>query len=415
MNVKIGAAHTYTYECDKICSECYELTNEEADHDVVYVEASDASCTVNGNVEYWYCSYCGSTWTDEALTQVSNQMSIVVPAPGHVDENGDFKCDTCSEKALPADGTVLTIPQALAIAKLYSHNTYTTQKYYITGIVTGLYNTTYGNFYIKDAEGNQICIYGLYTADGKTRYDKMDYKPINGDEVTVYTVLGMYNSTAQGKNAWLDEVVAHEHDYSSVVTEATCTTDGYTTHTCTLCSLSYVDSEVEALGHTTDAGMCERCGREIGGEAIVETLAKFDFGANGSAAHVDGSNLGTSKSYTAGGYTLALTGLSNVYGPAYDAKGNSCIKLGTSSKTASLTFTVDENVTEVVIYVAKYKANTSKINVNGTAYTLTKASNNGEYDAITIDTTATKTITLTTVSGGVRCMIDSIVFNGYAQ
>ena len=38
--------------------------------------------------------------------------------------------------------------------------------------------------------------------------------------------------------------------YESVVTEPTCTTGGYTTHTCTICGDSYVDSYVDATGHT---------------------------------------------------------------------------------------------------------------------------------------------------------------------
>ena len=107
--------------------------------------------------------------------------------------------------------------------------------------------------------------------------------------------------------------------------------------------------------------------------------------------------------------------MANIYGPAYDAKGNSCIKIGSSKNTGSFKFTVEENVTEVIIYVAQYKANTTKITVNGTAYTVTTASNNGAYTEIKIDTTTTKTISLSTVSGGVRCMINSIVYYGYNQ
>ena len=118
---------------------------------------------------------------------------------------------------------------------------------------------------------------------------------------------------------------------------------------------------------------------------------------------------------TNNGYTLNITGGTNMYPSSYDAKGNSCIKFGTSSKTGSMTFTVPENVTEVVICVAKYKANTTKINVNGTEYTLTNSSNDGAYDEIVIDTTTTKTISFATVSGGVRAMVNTIVFNGYAQ
>ena len=141
-----------------------------------------------------------------------------------------------------------------------------------------------------------------------------------------------------------------------------------------------------------------------------QLLATFDFGANGSAAHADGTAYSGSKSYTNEGYTLSLTGMEKVYGPAYDAKGNSCIKLGTSSVVGKFSFTVADDVNQVIIYVAKYKTNTTKISVNGTAYTLTKNSNDGEYDAIVVDTTTTKTVSFTTVSGGVRCMINTVEF-----
>ena len=75
-----------------------------------------------------------------------------------------------------------------------------------------------------------------------------------------------------------------------------------------------------------------------------------------------------------------------------------------------MTFTVGANVNKVVIYVAQYKANTTKIKVNNASYTITTASNNGAYTAIEIDTTTTKTISFTTVSGGYRAMVNSIVF-----
>jgi hypothetical protein len=60
----------------------------------------------------------------------------------------------------------------------------------------------------------------------------------------------------------------------------------------------------------------------------------------------------------------------NFYTGARDAQGNSCFKLGTSSKIGSFKFEVPDDVTEVVIYAAKYKAKTSKITVNGKTYTL---------------------------------------------
>ncbi len=145
--------------------------------------------------------------------------------------------------------------------------------------------------------------------------------------------------------------------------------------------------------------------------AAIEKLATFALGANGTASHNDGSEK-TSYTETNNGITLTLSSMSKVYTGARDAKGNSALKLGTSSATGKFSFTVGDNVKEVVIYVAKYKANTTKISVNGTAYTIATSSNDGQYTAITVDTSVNKTVTFETVSGGVRCMVDSIEFKG---
>ena len=47
--------------------------------------------------------------------------------------------------------------------------------------------------------------------------------------------------------------VSHTHSYKAVVTAPTCTSKGYTTHTCA-CGDSYVDTYVDALGHAWDNG-----------------------------------------------------------------------------------------------------------------------------------------------------------------
>ena len=146
-------------------------------------------------------------------------------------------------------------------------------------------------------------------------------------------------------------------------------------------------------------------------KAADEIVATFEFGDNSTAEHVDGSDLGASKSYTSGTYTLALTSMSKVYGPAYDATGKSCIKLGTSSVIGQFTFTAPEDVTSVKFNVAMYKAKSTKITINGgTAQSITTSSNDGSYTAVEVDTSSTKDVTFATVSGNCRCMIDSIVF-----
>ena len=74
--------HSYTYPCDQTCALCGELTNPNAAHNIVYMDAVAAGCHMTGNVEYWYCSDCGAAWTDEALTQQTNLKSVVIPAQG---------------------------------------------------------------------------------------------------------------------------------------------------------------------------------------------------------------------------------------------------------------------------------------------------------------------------------------------
>lgn len=150
-----------------------------------------------------------------------------------------------------------------------------------------------------------------------------------------------------------------------------------------------------------------------GAQTPVE-LAVFNLGADGSASHNDGSGK-TSYSETVDGITLSITSGTNMYTGARDAKGNSCLKFGSSKAVGSCKFEVPANVTKVIIAVAKYKANTTKVSVNGTTHTLTKNSNDGQYDLIEIDTTSVRTITFATVSGGVRAMMNTITFIGYAQ
>ena len=63
------------------------------------------------------------------------------------------------------------------------------------------------------------------------------------DGYTAYTcsVCGDYYTVA---------ITALGHDYEAVVTDPTCTQDGYTTYTCTRCGDSYTADETDALGHS---------------------------------------------------------------------------------------------------------------------------------------------------------------------
>ena len=108
--------------------------------------------------------------------------------------------------------TTLTIEEAIALGESKEHNTYTDEKYYVTGIITSVYNEQYGNMYIEDENGNRLTIYGTYSADGELRYDAMEVKPVKGDTVTIYGRVGQYSGTAQIKNGWIVDHVPGEGD-----------------------------------------------------------------------------------------------------------------------------------------------------------------------------------------------------------
>lgn len=216
-----------------------------------------------------------------------------------------------------------------------------------------------------------------------------------------------------------DYFVAHlvtytcTHSYSgdcdTVCNECGASRDVTAEHTYT----NNCDTECDVCGYTrqithTDSnndGICDVCNN-------IASVALFEFGANDSTKTDESNQDGSmaSGTYTSGNYTLVLTGMNKVYDGSYDAKGNSCLKLGTSQEGGSFTFTVDDTIKSVVIKVAGYKGNKAKINVNGTDHEITKYSQDGEYVEITIDTSTTKTVEFKTSSGGYRCKIDSIAF-----
>ena len=76
---------------------------------------------------------------------------------------------------------------------------------------------------------------------------------------------GTYRITSIGSDGANSEGEWHTHAYTPAVTAPTCTTDGYTTHTCA-CGDSYTDSTVPALTHDwadatcTDPKTCKRTG-----------------------------------------------------------------------------------------------------------------------------------------------------------
>ena len=136
--------------------------------------------------------------------------------------------------------------------------------------------------------------------------------------------------------------VSHTHSYKAVVTAPTCTSKGYTTHTCA-CGESYVDTYVDALGHSWDSGKvtkqptetetgirtyaCTRCG-----ETKTETIPKLTHEHSYKAVV-------TVPTCTAKGYTTHTCACGDSYVDTYTAALGHDWDSGTVTKEPTATET----------------------------------------------------------------------------
>ncbi len=126
---------------------------------------------------------------------------------------GTGTTDPAPEVETPAADSELTIEKANAFGSTFESNAYSSAKYYVVGKVKEVKSTTWGNMVLEDEKGNTFEIYGMYAKDTtdeqisnkdySTRFDTFETKPVVGDTVKVYGIIGKYNTTVQMKNAWL--------------------------------------------------------------------------------------------------------------------------------------------------------------------------------------------------------------------
>ena len=103
---------------DGKCDKCGTAIGDHV-HELVHTDAKAATCTENGNVEYWYCEGCDSYFTDAEGKNKVDAADVVVPAAHKVEhvaakeatetENGNVEywhCPECGGVWLDADCTV---------------------------------------------------------------------------------------------------------------------------------------------------------------------------------------------------------------------------------------------------------------------------------------------------------------------
>ena len=195
-----------------IISGDYAWTWTFADGKFTFCGNGDDTVTLASNASEQYGNkfrgYKNTTVTNEQYAETYPCKFTLYKLDGDAPSTPDTPVEP--EPDVPAEPDVenLTIADAIALGQTFAHNTFSENKYYVTGVITEVYNTQYGNMKLTDDAGNILTIYGTYSADGSTRYDALEVKPVAGDTVTIYGIVGQYNGTSQIKNGWIVEHTA---------------------------------------------------------------------------------------------------------------------------------------------------------------------------------------------------------------
>lgn len=108
-------------------------------------------------------------------------------------DDGVYARDLLAEyfmETLPGGDKAVTyeltsIPDIMTLGHALQKNERTKETYYIQGKIVSVENTTYGNVYIQDSEGNRLYVYGINSLEGGLRYDQMKDAPKVGDTVVL--------------------------------------------------------------------------------------------------------------------------------------------------------------------------------------------------------------------------------------
>ena len=154
----------------------------------------------------------GDTFEMECLAdQVTLSVTLTINEHADGDADGDHNCDLCGK----AETTVCGDNQKNHVCDTDSRCT--------------VYNEG-NNAHVDGDDDDHLCDYGC----GDVADD------------------GCHDADNDGNHKCDEcgEEGVTNHEYEAVVTDPTCTAGGYTTHTCSECGDSYVDTYVDALGHT---------------------------------------------------------------------------------------------------------------------------------------------------------------------
>lgn len=283
------------------CSVCGEVSNEEEIPALGHTPDYSAQ-TVKREATHFEdgiaeapCVNCGET-QKIVLKKQSHELttSWTVIKPASCEETGlkQAVCKTCSTvtEEVPAVGhkygSLVTVTAATCVndGEGYYECTVCHSKKDVTLRATGIHSKSSDKKTVKQASctNNEWVSYyctlcdkyeGIYQPEEKlfTRTDH-SYNIISTTPATCTTDgVQILDCSVCGADSSIT-LSKYGHDYVATTTAPTCTEQGYTTHDCSRCDSVYVDSYVDALGHsvpeddwtTTEQASCTKEGTQEG-------------------------------------------------------------------------------------------------------------------------------------------------------
>ena len=267
---------------NKSCSRCGDVSKdtfeygEKIGHKMTKTEAKAATCTDDGNVEYYTCGNCSKIFSDEEGTKVITKT--VIDALGHDWVKVEYKAPTC-EQAGHSEYKDCSRCDAIS-----GKTDYEATGHKFTG---AYFCDTTNNYHAKYCVNDGCTSYGIGTGEDAVKYsvelDGVDFV-IKGGEKCEFTS-SEFDTDENGIHSHKLTCVcgnvtskAYSDDDTFVETVAsTCTVDGYDLYECPDCGETWQKNVVTALGHDlaekatsngdgTHSVKCSKCDYEADAE-----------------------------------------------------------------------------------------------------------------------------------------------------
>ena len=232
------------------------LTINALGHTEKILPAVAATCTATGLTEGKKCSVCDATIIAQSITPMTAH-----PYSTEWSKDGSYhwhEC-VCGDKDEKSS-------HAYSIETARVNATCEKDGYYILECICGAVKSvtipaldhSYSNAWVEtDTQHWHECS----SCGSKKDIASHDYNNEIARKDATCTEDGYYTMACVCGDTETYTIKSNGHSLKSVVTAPSCTEQGYTTHTCSVCNYSFKDSQVNALGHTEviDAAKAPTC------------------------------------------------------------------------------------------------------------------------------------------------------------